>query len=111
MADSAVPGSKPASTFHRLFADGRAARRRRGGRPGAVLSDATGVAPALALLLEQSKLLAPADAVQDRLTCALPAVAVNPAGAAGMVTVATGVADACVELPLAPAELTARTTK
>ncbi len=55
-------------------------------------------------------LVAPDEAVHESATCALPAVAVKPVGAAGGVGGAVGVALTCVELALSPLALTADTT-
>ena len=49
-------------------------------------------------------------AVQDKLTCALPGVAIKPAGAEGGVAGAAGVAEAWAEFALSPVEFTAETT-
>ena len=52
-------------------------------------------------------LVAPLDAVQFRVTCALPALAVGLVGAAG--TASCGVAETSADLPLSPLLLTAVT--
>jgi hypothetical protein len=70
-----------------------------------VVATVTGAAPTRVTTYD----VAPAEAVHDRTTCVLPAVATRPVGVKGIVTGATGVADTAVEAADVPAVFAAAT--